>query len=48
MNNNKLTILPESFFKMKSLGDIHLENNKLDIEVKNRLKKTFRSIPIYL
>ncbi|MFN8344107.1 MAG: hypothetical protein U0X91_03850 [Spirosomataceae bacterium] len=48
MNNNKLKDLPESFLNMKSLGDIHLENNELSIETKNKLKKIYKGIPLYL
>ncbi|RZK36159.1 MAG: hypothetical protein EOO61_10820, partial [Hymenobacter sp.] len=48
MNKNLLETLPNSFFEIKSLQDIHLENNKLSQQTKNKLKSTFKSIPLYL
>jgi hypothetical protein len=40
--NNKLKFLPDAFFNMTSLGDIHLENNKLNNQVKNKLEQILK------
>ena len=48
MNNNQLVVVPDSFFEMNSLIDIHLEKNNLNASTKRKLKKKFKSVPLYL